>query len=67
MFPLGGNTPIEQAPIYTNTSLEMGIVATPHSNETVLFIGDNLGYIKKVNKSVVQDRAVYFREKFSKG
>ena len=52
MFPLGGSTPIEQVPIYTNTSLEVAIVATPHSDETVLFTGDNLGYIKKVRKVV---------------
>ena len=52
MFPLGGSTPIEQAPIFTNESVEMAIVATPRSGETVVFTGDNLGYIKKVRRIV---------------
>ena len=61
MYPLGGTTPIEQAPIFTNTSLEVAIVATPHSDETVLFTGDNRGYIKKVRKSsgIEQNCAAY--------
>ncbi|XP_033647146.1 plexin-A2-like isoform X1 [Asterias rubens] len=46
--PLGGKNPIPAQAIYTDNSILTAIAATAHLEETVLFLGDHHGHLKKL-------------------
>ncbi|XP_038054424.1 plexin-A2-like [Patiria miniata] len=46
--PLGGNTPIAAQAIYTDNSILSAIAVTAHLDKTVIFLGDQLGHLKKL-------------------
>ena len=47
--PLGGEFPIEARAVYTHSSVLTSIAATVHREQTIIFLGDEGGQLKKVH------------------
>ena len=48
-WPIGGNTGYDGDAIYMDSSGITAIAATHHNNDTVIFLGDSNGHLKKGN------------------